>query len=346
MDKMKAARLHKIGEELRIDLVEVPKTGAEDVLINIKASGICHSDLNYRDGVGKVGKLPITLGHEIAGTIEEVGDRVEGIMEGDRVCVHYVISCGNCYFCRTNRENFCEKYQMIGRDVDGGFAEYAKVPARNVLNLPKNIPFEQGAIMGCAVSTAFHALRRGRAASGNTVVIYGVGGLGVHAVQLAKKIFEADIVIAVDISNEKLKIARQNGADYVIDASVEDPAQRISGLTNGKLADVVLDFVGLKKTIEKAIDCVGNSGKMVLVGIGSEDIKISPYKTIIGREMELIGVNDHLKSELAELIKLAASGKIGLSASITQRMGLDEVNYGMEILDKKIENPIRVVVVQ
>lgn len=345
-DMMKAARLHKIGEELSIDLVQVPTVKAYDVLVDIKASGICHSDINYRDGVGSVGKLPIILGHEIAGVITKIGDQVEGIKEGNRVLIHYIISCGNCIFCRTNKENFCEKYQMIGKDRDGGFAEYINVPANNVLKLPENIPFDQGAIIGCAVSTAFHSLRRGRVNPGDTVVIYGVGGLGIQAVQLAANIFGAGKVIAIDLFNEKLNLAKKLGADEVVNAAREDPVKSIEGITNGRLANVVLDFVGRKKTIEKAIESVGKSGRMVMVGIGPEDIQVSPYKAIIGKEMEIIGVNDHLKSELFQLITLTSAGKLDFSTSITHRISLDDLNRGIEILEKNIGNPIRVVAVQ
>lgn len=343
---MKAAQLHRIGEELKIDRVHVPKVGADDVLVDIKATGICHSDINYRDGVSPVGKLPMILGHEIAGVIADVGNRVEGLEEGNRVGIHYVISCGNCVFCRVGRENLCEKYQMIGKDVNGGFAQCIKVPARNVLKLPKSVPLEQGAIIGCAVSTAFHALRRGRVTSGDTVMIYGIGGVGVHAVQLVAKIFKARKIIAVDISDRKLRLAKKLGANEIVNAAEEDPIERIKQITDGRLADVALEFVGLRKTIEKAIDCVGKGGKTVIVGVGPEDIRVSPYKTMITKEMELIGVNDHLKSEIAQLINFVGSGKIDLSDSITHRVSLENVNQGIEILEKKIRNPIRVVVVQ
>ncbi len=341
---MKAARLHRIGERLSIDLVEVPEVGPDDAIVEVRASGICHSDINYRDGIGSVGKLPIILGHEIAGVVAKTGSRTEGAKEGDRVCVHYVIGCGTCVFCRTGRENYCGKYQMIGKDVDGGLAQYVKVPARNVLKLPEAIPFEQAAILGCAVSTAFHALRRARAHAVDSLVVYGVGGLGAHAIQLAKKIFEAERIFAVDVLDEKLKLAKKLGADEVLNAATKDPAERIKDMTDGKLAQVVLDFVGQKRTIESAIDCVGKGGRVAVVGISREDIQVSPYKTIIGKEMELIGVNDHLKSELAELIGLVGSGRIDLSGSVTHRVPLEDVNRGIQILEEKTGNPIRVVV--
>lgn len=341
---MKAARLHRVGERLSIDAVEMPKVEPSEVLVDIKASGICHSDLNYRNGVVPVAKLPIIMGHEIAGMVAETGDRVKGIRKGDRVCVHYIKSCGKCAFCRTSRENFCVEYQMIGMTTDGGFAEYISVPARSIFKLPERIPFDQGSIIGCAVSTAFHALRRGRQGRGDIVMVNGIGGLGVHVLKLAK-ILKAGKIIAVDVSDEKLELAKRLGADEIINAATENPAERMKEVTDGRLADVVVDLVGVG-TIEKAIDCVGKGGRMVLVGIGQEEMRISPYKTIIGKEMDLIGVNDHLSTELVQLIKLVSSGKLDLSDSVTHRVSLDDINSGFEILEKKIGNPIRVVAVQ
>lgn len=343
---MLAARLHRIGEKLRIDHVRVPSIGADDVLVDVRATGICHSDINYRNGVAPVRKLPITLGHEIAGVAAKVGHRVRKIREGDRVCVHYIMHCRRCLFCRTNRENYCVRYQMMGKDIDGGLAEYVRVPARSILKLPESIPFEQGAILGCAVSTAFHALRRGRVRVGETVAVFGVGGLGAHAVQLALKIFKAGKVIAVDLLDEKLKLAQKLGAKEVVNAISRDPAEVVKRITGGNLADVVIDFVGHTKAIQKAIECVGKGGRLVLVGIGSRLVQISPYRTIIGKEMELVGVNDHLRSELAKLIELVSSGRMDLSRSVTHRVPLVDVNRGFQILQKNIGSPIRVVVEQ
>ncbi len=344
--KMIAAVLHKIGEQLRIETLKVPKLKAEEVTVRIRAAGICHSDLNYRDGVSPVGHLPIILGHEISGEIVAIAQNAREVEEGDRVCIHYVKSCGECLFCRIGKENLCENYQMIGKDVDGGFAEFINVPAKNVLKLPDSIPIEHGALIGCAVSTALHTLKRTRVRFGDTVVIYGVGGVGLHAVQLAARVFEAGRIIAVDISDKKLKLAKDYGADYVINGAHEGVLDRLYELTEGRFADVVLEFVGSRKTIEDAVNCVGKGGKLALVGIGSEDICVSPYKTIIGKEIELIGVNDHLKSEMAQLIELIQTGKIDLSKSITHRFSLEAVNRGIEILEKKIEDPIRIIVAQ
>ncbi len=344
MGLMKAARLHKIGEELQIDHVEVPSVGDNEVLVKVRASGICHSDLSYRNGVSPVGRLPITLGHEIAGVVAEKGGEVKSVAKGDRVCVHYVISCGQCRYCLAGRETYCANYRMIGKDVDGGFAEFLVVPASNLLPLPEPIPFEQGAILGCAVSTTYHALRRGRVSPGDNVVIYGVGGLGVHAVQLASAIFRAGKIIAVDVLDQKLSVAKKLGAKEIINASKDDPAETISNMTNGRGAEVVVDFVGRTKTIEKSIACAGKGGRIVVVGISSEDLQISPYSTIIGKEIEIVGVNDHLKSELADLIQLVKSGRVDLSGSVTHKVKLEEANKGLQILHDNIGLPVRVVI--
>jgi 2-desacetyl-2-hydroxyethyl bacteriochlorophyllide A dehydrogenase len=346
MPMMTAVRLHEIGQGLRLDSVEIPEIGSNDVLVKVKAAGICHSDINYRDGIAPVGKLPITLGHEVAGVVAKLGSMVHSVSEGDRVCLHYVLSCGHCEYCTSNRENYCKEYQMIGKDVDGGLAEYVKVPVHNALKLPSSIPFEQGAILGCAVSTPFHALKRGRVERGDTVVVYGVGGLGAHAVQLAAKVFGASRVIAVDLATRKLELARKLGASEVVDASTNDAAVRVENATGGKLADIVLDFVGRTVTIEKAIQCVGKGGRLVVVGIGSQDIRLSPYRTLIGREMELIGVNDHLRTELAELITLVASGRVDLSSSVTHKISLQQADQGLRMLEEEPENVLRIVTTQ
>jgi len=345
MEIMRAVRLHRVGEPLSVDEVPRPTPKPGEILVDLKASGVCHSDLNYRDGIGTVGHLPIILGHEIAGVVAEVGDGVEDFEVGDRVVVHYVLSCGRCQYCAMGKENLCEHYAMIGKDVDGGFAEYIAVPARNLVRLPEGMPMEQEAILGCAVSTPLHALRRADLKARETAVIYGVGGLGVHAVQLASRVL-AGLVVAVDVAEYKLELARRVGADVVVNPRYEDPVERVREETDGRMADVVLDLVGRRETIMRGIECVGRGGRMVLVGIGPETITISPYRTVIGREMNIIGVNDHLKSELYQLVDLIASGRLDLSASITHKLPLEEANKALEMLEKKMGNPVRIVLIQ
>ncbi len=186
-------------------MLDAPAPGDGEILVRVMAAGICHSDAHYRSGVGST-RHPLTLGHEVAGVVAATGTGVSSPRVGDRVCLHYLVTCGACMDCRAGREQFCATGQMIGKDRDGGFAQLVCVPARNAHPLPDTIPFEQGAIMMCSSATALHALRKARVRTGETVAVFGVGGLGVSAVQLARAL-GASAVYAVDLNPAKLALA-------------------------------------------------------------------------------------------------------------------------------------------
>src|SRR6476660_9766078 len=159
---MRAVQLAKLGKPLIDAEVPIPDIGPADVMVRVAACGICHSDAHYRAGISKIDSLPVTLGHEVAGRVETVGEEVRHVGPGDRVYVHYLVSCGCCDFCSRGHEQFCAEGQMIGKHRDGGYAEFIKVPGRNVFVLPEGIPFEHGAIMMCSSATALHALNKAR----------------------------------------------------------------------------------------------------------------------------------------------------------------------------------------
>src|SRR5512136_1953464 len=183
---MKAVRMVQVRQPLENQELPVPTIGESDVLVRVRAAGICHSDVHYRAGRSPVRPLPMTLGHEVAGVVEQAGPQVTSVKIGDRVCLHYNITCGACYYCSTGNEQFCGQRLMLGHYTYGGYAEYIAVPARNAIPLPDEIPFEQGATLMCASATALHALRKSRLKAGGTAAIFGVGGLGISAVQLAR----------------------------------------------------------------------------------------------------------------------------------------------------------------
>ena len=151
---MRAVQLIQIGKLLENKDVPIPEIGPVDVLIRVAAAGICHSDAHYRDGISKIDRLPITPGHEVAGVVEKVGADVRGVAPGDRICLHYLVHCGHCEYCRRGLEQFCTTVQMIGKHRDGGYAEFIAVPAKNAFPLPDEISFEIGAIMMCSSATA------------------------------------------------------------------------------------------------------------------------------------------------------------------------------------------------
>ena len=170
---MRAVQLIEIGKALTDADVTIPEIGSSDVLIRVAAAGICHSDAHYRDRISKIDRLPLTLGHEVAGRVEQVGSDVTHLSAGDRVCVHYLVHCGSCEYCLRGLDQFCRSGQMIGKHRDGGYAEYINVPGANAFQLPDEIPFEIGAIMMCSSATALHALNKARLMAGESVAIFG-----------------------------------------------------------------------------------------------------------------------------------------------------------------------------
>lgn len=323
---MKAIRLTQIRQPLEMQEIPVPSLGSHDVLVRVRAAGICHSDAHYRAGTSPVGRLPITLGHEVAGIIERAGDQVNSVSVGDRVGVHYLATCGECHYCRLGHEQFCTRGQMIGKHRDGGYAEYIAVPARSVVPLPPEIPFPAGAVMMCSTATAFHALRKARLQPGETVAVFGAGGLGMSAIQLAGA-FGALQVYAVDLDAERLYLARQFGA-IPIDVSHADPVSQIGDLTGGEGVDVALEMIGLPETMQQALRSLRILGRAVLVGISDRPFSVHSYTEVLGKETEIIGSSDHLIVELPLLFEFAREGALDLSPIITRQIPLDasEVN--------------------
>lgn len=343
MAHMKAVRLTKIGRPLELQEIPIPDTGERDVLVRVKAAGICHSDVHYRAGTSPVGLLPQTLGHEVAGIIEKAGSQVFSLKIGDRVCIHYQLSCGDCYFCARGNEQFCKRGMMIGKHCDGGFAEYITVPARNVLLLPEEIPFEQGAIMMCSSATSFHALKKARLEAGNTVAVFGAGGLGISAIQIAK-LFGALEVYSVDINEDKLKLAEKFGA-IPINSSKEDPVSRIYQHTDQRGVDVALEVIGLPGTMKQAVQSLAIFGRAALVGITARPFEIDSYKELLGKEAEVIGCSDHLLQELPLLIEFVRKKKLDLHHVVTDKIPL-QAELINEVMDKmeKFGHEVRTVI--
>jgi propanol-preferring alcohol dehydrogenase len=339
---MKAVQLVEIDKDLEDREIPTPEPQADEVLIKIKAAGICHSDVHYRDGVSSVNYLPITLGHEVAGVIEKLGPNVTKFKVGDRVCVNYMVTCGKCYFCVKGSEQFCAEGKMIGKNVDGGYAEYIAVPTRGIYKLPDSVSFEHAAVMMCSTATSFHAIKKTRFQPGETMAIFGFGGLGVSAFQLAKA-FGAREIYTVDIDPIKLQLAKKMGA-IPINAKDSDPVKKIMELTNGVGVDVALELIGLKLTLEQGVKSLARFGRLGLVGITLEPFEVNSYEAI-GKEKEIIGVSDHLLSELPFLLDLADQGKLDLSQVVTKVVPLeaDAINKVHHQL-KKFKADIRTVI--
>jgi propanol-preferring alcohol dehydrogenase len=310
---MRAIRLARAAASLIDETLADPHPTEHEVVIDIRAAGICHSDAHYRAGRGSVA-LPLTLGHEIAGVVVETGSGVTGIAIGDRVAVHYLLSCGECDACRLYGEQFCAHGAMIGKDRDGGYAERIVVPARNAVPIPDAVPFEHAAVMMCSTATAWHALRLANLQRNESLAILGFGGLGVSALQLARTL-GVEMIFAVDVVPEKLEAAKRMGAIPVEAMTVEE-MQRV---------DVALDFAGHPATTSAALRALAPGGRLMVVAINLRELDIDPYRDVLARERRIIGCSDHLREELVELLDMAARREIDLSAAITRTVPLHAV---------------------
>jgi 2-desacetyl-2-hydroxyethyl bacteriochlorophyllide A dehydrogenase len=341
---MKAVRLVQLDNPLEQADVPLPEIGPADILVRIMACGICHSDAHYRAGVSPIDSLPVTLGHEVAGRVESVGEKVSHLSPGDRVYVHYLVSCGCCSFCSKGNEQFCAKAQMIGKHRDGGYAEYIKVPGRNVFGLPDEISFEQGAVMMCSSATALHAFYKARLKRGDSVAIFGFGGLGFSALQLSRA-FGCQEIYVVEVNPAKLASIVALGG-VAIDATAGDPVQQILEATGGKGVDVSLELVGSAVTMGQAVRCLGILGRGAIVGLTTESLAFLPYPELINKEAELIGVSDHLAAELPLLMQLARSGKLRFPPGTLRSVDLDamQINAALNAADNSIDH-IRTVIV-
>lgn len=300
-----------------------PVAGADEVVVRIEAAGICRSDVHYRAGTRPVPSLPLTPGHEIAGTVTALGSAVTTVAVGQRVAIHYQVSCASCSACRRGLEQFCERGAMLGLARDGGFAEAIAVPARNAFVLPDSIPTEVGAIMMCSTATALHALRRGRLRPGETVAVFGVGGLGVSAIKLALAL-GASSVFAVDIDEDKLRLADRLGATAV---PFDDRASFS--------ADVALELVGSAETMMASVACLRTRGRAVAVGITDETFPVHSFEDLVLREAEVVGAADHTAAEIEDLIAMVERGSLDLSDVVTATVPLDAaaVNEALDRLE-------------
>ena len=318
---MKAVCLNEVGQPLVAADIEIPQPTTGEILIRVGAAGICHSDVHYRSGQSPTGPLPLTMGHEVAGVVESVGGGVSSLVIGDRVALDYLITCGDCGRCHDGDRQFCSTGKMLGKHRAGGYAEYVCVPAENAVLVPDAVSLEAAALMMCSSSTSLHALRKARHAPGESVAVFGVGGLGMSAIQLAS-VLEAKQIFAVDINADRLAMAETLGA-IPINAQTSDPLVAIHEKTDGRGVDVALELIGLPLTMQQAVRSLAVHGRAALVGITPEGFMLEPYDELINKEAEVIGVSDHMASDLPQLLAWAAEGRLDFANVITERVPLE-----------------------
>ena len=269
----------------------MPKFGSADVLVAVKACGICGSDVHGMDGSTGRRRPPIIMGHEASGVIAEVGSAVNGWKQGDRVTFDSTVFCGTCKFCRRGDINLCENRRVLGVSCEdyrqhGAFAEYVAVPQHILYHVPEGLSFENAAMVE-PVSIAFHAVRRVRPVLDDTAVVVGAGMIGLFVIQ-ALRLAGCGKIIAVDVIPEKLKMARDLGATHTVDSGKEDAVARIQSLTGGFGADLAVEAVGMAQTVDMAVRCVRKGGSVTLVGNVSPRVEL-PLQVVVTRELTLYG---------------------------------------------------------
>lgn len=329
---MRAIRLIERGQPLRATEVAEVSPGPGEIVVEVHRAGICHSDAHYRSGAIQ-SACPVTPGHEIAGVVFAAGEDAN-VRPGQRVALHYLISCGTCERCTRHGEQFCTTGAMLGKMRDGGYAERIVVPAANAIPIPDEVSSDIAAIMMCSASTAYHALRLAALQPGESVAILGFGGLGVSAVQLARAL-GASRVFAVDVVPEKLELAARFGAEP-LDVR-ETPAHRaILGATDGRGVDVAIELTGNSEVARSGLRSLSPGGRLMIVAINLRSLQFDPFTDLLARERRIIGCSDHTREELVELMQLARTGKLDLRSAITRTVPFeaDAINAVLDDLER------------
>jgi S-(hydroxymethyl)glutathione dehydrogenase/alcohol dehydrogenase len=347
---MKAAICWEKDHPVQVQDVTLDPPRRDEVRVRLVASGVCHSDLSVVTGVIPA-KLPLVLGHEGAGVVEEVGEGVSHLAPGDHVVMAWVTPCGRCFYCRIGHPELCEigtrindtnrmpdgstRVHRDGQELNvysaiGTMAEHAVVPANAAVKVPKEAPLDKCALLACSVMTGVGAVfNTAKVTPGSRVAVYGAGGVGLNVIQGAV-IAGAERIVAVDAQPRKLELARAFGATDVVDATKGDAAKAIRALTDGRGVDYAFDAVGRKETIEAALASVRRAGTCVVIGIGSRSEAVSVNAFLLPlMEKRLVGcwyggANVHV--EIPRLLGLYRAGKLKLDELVTRTYRLDEVN--------------------
>ncbi|MGC5172760.1 zinc-dependent alcohol dehydrogenase family protein [Microbacterium sp. DT81.1] len=324
--------------EGRLELREYadPVPGPDEVVIRMKASGMCGSDIHHLHGPLRTEAELVIEGHEPCGVVEVVGEAVRPTeaQVGDRVMVHHYDGCRTCEFCRSGWTQYCPNGKTVfgGLNGDGGHADFMKVPAHTLIRLPQSLSFKSGAAISCGTGTAFAALKRVDLSADETVAVFGQGPVGLSATMLAKA-FGAR-VIAVDVDSSRLEMARKLGADHVIDASAEDPVAAVRGLTrDGAGADKSIECSANSAVRRQAVQAVRPWGTACMVGVfGTFELDTDE---LIHRHKTVLGSLTFSKNQQEECARFVAERGLDLESLFTSEFRLDEAQLAYELFDQR-----------
>jgi D-arabinose 1-dehydrogenase-like Zn-dependent alcohol dehydrogenase len=341
---MRAERFYADTKKVVLEDVPIPEPGPGEVLVKVAFCGICHSDLSLINGTFPALRPVVTQGHEASGTIAKLGPGVTGWTEGDRVVVAAGRPCQQCQNCRRGDMPNCAQIQLMAFAYDGAWAEYTVAQAAGLTRVPDNVAMEQAAILADAVSTPFGAVvRTGKVVVGESVGVWGVGGVGTHIVQLARLV-GAVPVIAIDVNPAVLDRSLEVGADYAFNSRDDQLHDKIAEITGGRNLDVAFDTVGLKSTFEQALDCLTGGGRLVGVGMSTDSPTIGSTAMLVLTRKQVLGHLGYQNVDIGTLAELVSRGRLDLSRSVSEIVALEDLPSGIEKLERQDGNPIRILV--
>ncbi|TPG36109.1 zinc-binding dehydrogenase [Mycolicibacterium hodleri] len=343
-ETMRAQRFYADSKRIAVEDVPIPEPGQGEVLVKVAFCGICHSDLSLINGTFPSQLEVVTQGHEASGTVAKLGPGVTGWAEGDRVVVAAGRPCEECPNCLRGDLSNCLRIRLMAFAYDGAWAEYTVAQAFGLTRIPDNVPLEQAAILADAVSTPYGAVvRTAEVGIGESVGVWGVGGLGTHIVQLARLVGAAPI-IAVDVKPVILDRALAVGADYAFDARDADLHDKIAEATGGRNLDVAFDAVGLTSTFEQALNSLTVGGRLVGVGMSADTPSIGPTSIFNLFQRRVLGHLGYQNADIGTLANLVSRGRLDLSRSISDIVPLEDVAKGIEKLETADGDPIRILI--
>ncbi|HUN63171.1 MAG TPA: L-threonine 3-dehydrogenase [Candidatus Sulfotelmatobacter sp.] len=321
---MKALRKTQAGKGLQIEKTTVPSIGPTDVLVRVKATSICGTDLHIygwdRWSQGRI-KPPVTLGHEFCGVVERVGEEVTVVRSGDFVSAEMHLNCGHCHQCRLGQAHICQNVRIIGIDIDGAFAEFVKIPATNIWKLDPAIPEHYAAILD-PLGNAVHTVLAG-AIAGQTALVTGCGPIGLMSIVLAKAC-GSSTVFATETNEHRRKLAKEMGADFVLNPATEDPVKKILGATGGTGVDVLLEMSGNPAAIQQGFKALRAGGRASLLGIPTENVPLDLVQDVIFKGATVQGIYGRRMYETwVQMTALLKAGRLNLDPLFGERMELE-----------------------
>ncbi|MBI9083451.1 MAG: alcohol dehydrogenase catalytic domain-containing protein [Desulfobacterales bacterium] len=330
---MQAVVKESAGVDFVLKQVPIPTPKADEVLIRVEAVGLCGTDLPIFKGVRPVA-YPLIPGHEFAGTVVGAGNHVADFKEGDRVVPGLVVHCGRCDYCRRGLESLCDGIYEIGIHTDGAFAQYVVAPEKTLHRLPNGLTFEQGASID-PIASAYRPVKKAAVGSGDTVVIFGPGPIGLYALQIVLAEGAQQVaVVGTGDDAQRLALARRLGADLTVDASVESPAEAIGAWTGGRMADVVIEATGVAEVPGFCLGCLKKAGRLSLAGIFHRNSSIN-LGDVVRREIAITGSICYTWLDFQACLDLVTRGRVRVEPLISHRMPLDQMAAALEIAERR-----------